>query len=139
MLNAARTASQFQKALKKDAKVLDAEEVLKRITKIPAEMLRINAGLLESDKDADFLVVDLSSPNMTPTRLESVVENLIWASAGNEIHSVVANGEILVENYKYLKVNKEKILKNIQSLAEKFEIFKKNVEVKKVTGAYGTS
>ena len=135
MLNAARTASQYQKALHKDAKVLDAEEVLKRITRIPAQMLQVNAGTLEQGKDADFLVVDLSKPNMTPTRLETVVENLIWASAGNEICSVVANGEILIDNYKFLKVNEQQILQSIQNLAEKFEKYKNSITVKRVTGA----
>ncbi len=137
MLNAARTASQYQKALTKNAKVLDAEDVLKRITKIPAQMLQVNAGILEPGREADFLVVDLSKPNVTPTRLETVVENLIWASAGNEIYSVVANGEILIDNYEYKKVDDKKILSNIQKLADKFEVFKNKTQAIKATGAHG--
>ena len=137
MLNAARTASQYQKALNKNAKVLDSEEVLKRITRIPAEMLGLDCGVLESGKEADFLIIDLSKPNLTPTRLESVVENLIWASAGNEIRTVVANGEILIENYEFLKVDKNKVLQNIQKLADLFEEFKTKNVPQKVTGAHG--
>ena len=136
-LNAARTASQYQKAFTKNANVLPAEEVLKRITKIPAEMIKVNAGILEPGKDADFILIDLSKPNLTPTRLETVVENLIWASAGNEIRTVVANGELLIDSYEYLKIDKNQILTNIQCLADKFEIFKKKIEISKVTGAYG--
>ena len=137
MLNAARTASQYQKAFTKNAMVLNSEEVLKRITKIPAEMLRINSGILEEGKDSDFIVVDLSRPNLTPTRLETVIENLIWASAGNEIISVVANGEILVNNYEFIKVDKEKILQDIQTLSELFENYKNKIVALKVTGAHG--
>jgi 5-methylthioadenosine/S-adenosylhomocysteine deaminase len=139
MLNAGRTASQFQKALTKNAKVLDAEEILRRITKIPSEMLQLNCGILEPNKDADFIIVDLSKPNLTPTRLETVIENLIWASAGNEIHTVVSNGYILVENYQFQKVDSEKILRDIQLLADKFETFKNSTMAKKVTGAHAIS
>jgi 5-methylthioadenosine/S-adenosylhomocysteine deaminase len=137
MLNAARLASQYQKALNQDAKVLDSEEVLKRVTRIPAQMLRLNCGVLEQSKDADFIIIDLSVPNMTPTRLETVIENLIWASSGNEIHSVIANGKILVENYEFRQVDKNQILNDIQILAEKFEDYKNKSKARKSTGAHG--
>lgn len=137
ILNAARTASQYQKAFTKDAKVLNSEEVLKRITRIPAEMLQLNCGVLVKEKDADFVIVDLSKPNLTPTRRDTVVENLIWASAGNEIRTVIANGEILIDNYEYLRINLEKILSDIQKLANLFEEYKSKNPSKKVSGAHG--
>ena len=82
-------------------------------------------------------MVELSKPNMTPTRLETVVENLIWASAGNEIASVVANGQILIDNYSYLKVEKGEILQDIQKLADLFEAYKNKAVATKATGAHG--
>ncbi|MHA2364270.1 MAG: amidohydrolase family protein [Candidatus Hodarchaeales archaeon] len=132
MLNTARLASQYQKAYHKNAKLLTAEDVLRRITKIPAEILKINAGVLKSGKDADFIIADLNVPNLTPTRLETVVENLIWASAGNEISYVVANGIILRENYKFITMDKTQIQKDIQLLADLFEEYK--MTAKKISG-----
>ncbi|MHA1448886.1 MAG: amidohydrolase family protein [Candidatus Hodarchaeales archaeon] len=118
IINAARLASQYQKAFHRDAKLLKAQQVLEMITVIPAEVLRLNAGSLNPGKDADFIIVDLSVPNLIPTRLETVVENLIWAANGNEIKHVVANGKILVENYLFKTLDKHQILKDVQKLAE---------------------
>lgn len=36
---------------------------------------------------------------MTPTHLENCIENLIWASAGNEAQYVISCGVELVKNY----------------------------------------
>lgn len=136
MLGAARLASQYQKALHQNARLFDAEEVLTRVTNIPASLLRVNAGTLEVSKDADFIMIDLSVPNMTPTRLETVVENLIWASAGNEIVHVIANGNILKENYKFISLNEKEILQDIQKLADLFEEYKKTANKITGTGAH---
>ncbi|MFQ5980556.1 MAG: amidohydrolase family protein [Candidatus Heimdallarchaeota archaeon] len=136
MLAAARLASQYQKAFHRNAKLLNAEDMLKRITAIPAEMLQINAGTLEPGKDADFIIVDLSRPNLTPTRLESVVEALIWASAGNEISHVIAKGKTLVNNYKFITLNRDQILKDIQTLAELFEEYKGRAKTIQGTGVH---
>lgn len=139
MLSAARLASQYQKAHHQDATLLKAEDMLKRITLKPAEMLGINAGVLEPEKDADFIIVDLSVPNLTPTRKETVVENLIWASAGNEIKHVVANGKILVEDYKFLTMDKDVVLADIQKLADLFEDYKQTAQQVSGTGVHKKS
>ncbi|MFX0117365.1 MAG: amidohydrolase family protein [Candidatus Hodarchaeota archaeon] len=136
MLAAGRLAAQYQKAFHKNARILNAEEILSRITTLPAEMLQINAGTLERGKDADFIVVDLSKPNLTPTRLETVVENLIWASAGNEIAYVVAKGKLLVDNYQFTELDQQRILKDIQSLAELFEEYKRTAKKVRGTGVH---
>jgi 5-methylthioadenosine/S-adenosylhomocysteine deaminase len=136
MLSAARLASQYQKAFHKDAKVMEAEDVLQRITSKPAEMFGINAGTLVKGKDADLIIVDLSKPNLTPTRLETVVENLIWASAGNEISYVIANGHVLIDEYQFKSINKDEILKNIQKLADLFEEYKVSAEKISGTGVH---
>lgn len=136
MLAAARLAAQYQKAFHQNAKLLNAEELLIRITKMPAEVLQLNAGTLEPGKSADFIIVDLSKPNLTPTRLETLIENLIWASAGNEISHVVAKGKMLLDNYEFATLDKEQILEDIQTLAELFEHYKQNVNQIKGTGAH---
>ncbi|MCY3413688.1 MAG: amidohydrolase family protein [Candidatus Heimdallarchaeota archaeon] len=137
ILAAARLASQYQKAFNKDAKVMKAEDVLLRITKIPADILRLNAGTLEAGKDGDFILFDLNKPNMIPTRKETVVENLIWASSGNEIRDVVANGKLLLENYAFLTLEYESVISDILKLADLFEKYKEGKEVALETGIKG--
>ncbi len=135
MLSAARLASQYQKALNQDATVLGAEEVLQMITTIPAEMLGINAGSLEIGKDADIIMVDLSKPNMVPTIKETVLENIIWASAGNEISYVIANGKTLIDNYAFTTVDIKELNHKMQDLAKVFEQYRVNASKIKGTGA----
>ncbi len=128
-------ASQYQKALNQDARVLGAEQVLQMITTIPAEMLNINAGSLEVGKDADIVMVDLSKPNMVPTIKETVLENIIWASAGNEISYVMANGKTLIDNYDYATIDIRELNNQMLELALIFEDYRKQASKIKGTGA----
>ena len=136
ILSAARLASQYQKALHKNAKLLPAQKVLEMITVEPAKMLRLNAGSIDAGKDADIILLDTSRPNMTPSKIENIVENLIWASDGSEVKYVVANGKMLLENKKYKTIDSEKVLHDIQDLSEKFEIYRKKAKKIKGTGVH---
>jgi 5-methylthioadenosine/S-adenosylhomocysteine deaminase len=134
ILNAARVAAQFQKAYHKDATVMTAQDVIERITTIPSQILGYNTGSLEAGKIADICVVNLSYPNLTPTRIDNVVENLIWAASGNEINYVISNGELLINNYKFTHVDVPKLLTQIQELSEMFYEYKLKVSARKATG-----
>jgi 5-methylthioadenosine/S-adenosylhomocysteine deaminase len=126
ILNAARLASQYQKADHKDARLLPAGEVLEMITVVPAGMLRLNAGSLKVGKDADFILIDLSRPNLTPTLADNVVENIIWASDGSEVQWVVAGGRILKDNYRFVTLDEERIKKDLLQLCQRLIDYKKN-------------
>ena len=134
ILNAARVAAQFQKAYHSDATLMTAQDVLEKITIIPSQMLGYNTGSLETGKIADICVVNLSYPNLTPTRIDNVVENIIWAASGNEITYVISNGELLVDNYKFVHVNLVKLLAQIQELSEMFYQYKQQFTAQKATG-----
>ncbi|MHA2105498.1 MAG: amidohydrolase family protein [Candidatus Hodarchaeales archaeon] len=133
IINAGRLASQYQKALHQNAKLLPAMEVLKLITIEGAKLLKVNKGSLEPGKDADMIIVDLDYPNLVPTRVETVVENLIWASNGDEISYVIANGKILKDDYEFTTVNREELLYKVQLLSEMFGEYKKTA--KKIFGS----
>ena len=134
ILNAARLASQYQKALHKDASLMTAQDVLERITIIPSQILNYNTGSLSPGKLADITIVDLSAPNLTPTRMDNVIENLIWAANGNEISHVISNGEIVIENYKFVNIDLTKLLSQIQELSELFFAYKQIKTARKATG-----
>lgn len=135
MINAARVAAQYQKALNQNANVLPAQKVLEMITIEPAKILNINAGSLEKNKKADLIIVDIEKPNMIPTRLDTVTENLIWASSGNEIKYVVANGKILVDNYEFKTVDTKKLFKEINELSKLFGEYTISKKPSRETGA----
>ena len=118
ILLAAKSAAQYQKALLQDASFLTSDVLLRKITVEPAEFLRLNTGSLESGKDADMVLIDLNRPNLIPSRLDNVVENLIWASDGSEIKTVIANGEVLKLDYRFTLLDFETIVKEVQLLSE---------------------
>lgn len=136
MLMAAKLASQYQKALLQNARLLPSQKLLEMITIEPAKFLRLNTGSLEEKKDADLIFLDLSAPNMTPTRLDNLVENLIWAANGNEIKYVIANGKILMYDGKFITLDEEKIKTEVQELSELFIEYRKTAKEIKGTGAH---
>ena len=132
ILLAAKSAAQYQKALHQDASFLTSDVLLRKITVEPAEFLRLNTGSLESDKDADMVLIDLTRPNLIPSRLDNVVENLIWASDGSEIKTVIANGKILKLDYRFTLLDFETIVKEVQLLSEMLTDYM--ITAKKITG-----
>ncbi|HOO77823.1 MAG TPA: amidohydrolase family protein [bacterium] len=117
ILSAAKLASQYQKALNQNARLLPAQQVLEMITVLPARFLGINAGSLEPGRDADVVLVDLDRPNLTPTRVDNVVENLIWAADGSEVRWVIANGRLLKDDYRFVVQDEEKIKAEVMLLS----------------------
>ncbi|MBN2054409.1 amidohydrolase family protein [bacterium] len=136
ILAAARLASQYQKALHQDASVLPAQQVLEMITVVPAGMLGLNAGCLSPGRDADLVLIDTATPNLTPTRLDNCVENLVWASTGAETRYVMANGELLVDDYQYVKLNRDEILDQVQELSERMAAHIRRAPEIRGTGAH---
>ena len=134
IINAARVAAQYQKAYHKNATLMTAQAVLERITIIPAQIVGFNVGSLKPGKIADIVVIDLSVPNLTPTRKDNVIENLIWAANGNEVKYVISNGELVIDNYRFTHVDVKTLLEQIQSLAEIFYEYKQKVNAQKATG-----
>ena len=136
ILAAARLASQYQKALHKRAQNLPAQQVLEMITLDAANMLRIPAGSLEPGKVADLVLVDLRRPNLVPTRASNVVENLIWASDGSEVRFVVADGQVVKDDYRLTTVDVDDVGGKIQRLAERLDRYKAENAELRGTGAH---
>jgi 5-methylthioadenosine/S-adenosylhomocysteine deaminase len=111
---------------------LTSDVLLQKITVEPAEFLRLNTGSLETDKDADIVLIDLTRPNLIPSRLDNIVENLIWASDGSEVKTVVANGKVLKLDYRFTLLDFETIVKEVQLLSEMLTDYMKTA--RKITG-----
>ncbi|MBI5368524.1 MAG: amidohydrolase family protein [Planctomycetes bacterium] len=135
MLGAARLAAQYQKALHRDASLLPAQQVLELVTAAPAAMLGFNAGALEAGKDADLILIDTRRPNLSPTRLDNVVENLIWASDGSEVRYVVASGRVLKEDYRVTTLDAQKVIDDVCRLAELAFSWRRRAGAVRGTGA----
>ncbi len=140
ILAAARLAAQYQKAFHQDATLLKAQDLLEMITHIPAEILRLNQGELREGMNADWIIVDLEKPNLTPTRLDNLMENLIWAADGSEISTVVSRGRLLKEHFRVKEfldgTEPRLIMKAVQKLSEAFAEYRKTAPSLKGTGAH---
>jgi 5-methylthioadenosine/S-adenosylhomocysteine deaminase len=132
ILLAAKSAAQYQKALHQDASFLTSDVLLQKITVEPAEFLRLNTGSLESGKDADMVLIDLTRPNLIPSRLDNIVENLIWASDGSEVKTVVANGKVVKLDDRFILLDAETIANEVQLLSELLAEYMKTA--KQITG-----
>ena len=108
IIAAARAAAQYQKAYHKDATLLKSEQLLEMITVVPSAILKKNQGELTVGKQADFVLLDLDKPNMIPTRLDNVMENIIWAADGSEIRTVVARSRVLKDDGVILPLSMER-------------------------------
>lgn len=136
ILAAARLASQYQKAFHKNSTLLPAQKVLEMITIDPANILRLNVGSLETGKDADIVLIDLRHPNLVPTTIDTVAENLIWASDGSEAQYVIAAGKLLKDNYAFTTIDQHDVLDKMQRMADYFATYRSNLAAFKGTGAH---
>ena len=140
ILAAARLAAQYQKALHRDATLLPSQQLLEMVTSVPAKMLRLDQGELAAGKLADFVVVALDRPNLTPTRLDNVMENLVWAADGSEVDTVVSRGRLLKHDGKVLALADgtlpQAILDAVQLLSERFAAWRATAPELRGTGAH---
>jgi 5-methylthioadenosine/S-adenosylhomocysteine deaminase len=140
ILAAARLAAQYQKALHQDATLLPAQQLLEMITVVPAGFLSLNQGELAPGRQADWVLLDLNRPNVVPTRLDNVVENLIWAADGSEVDTVVARGRVLKAGGRILPFadgsTAEQIMATVQTLSERFAEHRASAAELKGTGAH---
>ena len=127
ILAAARLAAQYQKAFHQNAALLPSQQLLEMITVEPARILGLNQGQLAPGRQADWVVVGLDRPNLVPTRLDNVMENLIWAADGGEVDTVVAAGRALKEAGRVLPfmdgTSAEEVKEAVQLLSEHFAVY----------------
>jgi 5-methylthioadenosine/S-adenosylhomocysteine deaminase len=140
ILAAARLAAQYQRAKHQDATLLGSQQLLEMITSIPAGILRQNQGELAPGRQADWILLDLDRPNLTPTRLDNLMENIIWAADGSEVSTVVARGRVLKEGGRILPFadgsDPAGIRAAAQRLSELFAEYRRTAPDLRGTGAH---
>ncbi len=140
ILAAARLAAQYQKALHQDATLLKSQELLEMVTSVPAGILGVKQGELAPGWQADWILMALDRPNLTPTRLDNVMENVIWAADGSEIDTVVARGRVLKQGGRVLPFadgsTPAHVMAGAQRLSELFAEYRRTAPELRGTGAH---
>jgi 5-methylthioadenosine/S-adenosylhomocysteine deaminase len=141
LLAAARLAAQYQKALHQDATLLPSQQLLEMISVAPSRILGLNQGELAPGRQADWLLLDLARPNLVPTRLDNLTENLLWAADGSEVDTVVARGRLLKHDGEILPfldgTRPREVMAQVQALSEWYAEYRSSAPELRGTGAHG--
>ena len=122
MIEEMKIAALLQPAVKHDASVIRAEDVLEMATVRGAKALGLEreVGSIEVGKKADIIVVNYWDPKLMP--LNDPVSHLVYAAHGDDVKHVIVDGKVIMRDRKVLTMDEDKVLENVQKHArELFE------------------
>ncbi|MGG0717999.1 amidohydrolase [Robertmurraya massiliosenegalensis] len=82
-------------------------------------------GSLRKGKKADIILIDMERPNLTPvitSPIRNIVPNLVYSARGNEVETVIVDGNIIVENGVMLTVDEKEAIKEAQEAANQISL-----------------
>lgn len=111
----------LQKVTLKDPTVLPAFTVLKMATVNGAKAMGLyDADVLDINKKADLIEIDLSRPNMRP--LNNIINNIVYSGSKDNIKMTMINGKILYLDHKfYIDEDIEKIYEKMEEITLRIE------------------
>lgn len=111
-------ASLIHKGASLDPTVVDAYQVLKMATVNGAKALGLNnVGKIEKGYLADIIILDLDKPHFYPKH--NLISNVVYSAQGSDVDTVIINGEILMQNREFTKLDFEEIKFNIDRIYKK--------------------
>lgn len=102
--------------------VMPAQKVLDLATLGGAEALNLSkeTGSIEKGKKADLILIDLKNPNLIPIHnSNTLISNLVYSVKGENVNSTIVNGEFLMKDRKFIKLNPEKIYEKAEEAVKK--------------------
>ena len=100
----------LQKLRQRDATVVPAESVLEMATLGGARALGLAdlVGSIEPGMRADLIVIRTDGPHWTPN--VNWISNLVYASSGADVDTVIVDGELLMEGREMTQLDEERII-----------------------------
>jgi 5-methylthioadenosine/S-adenosylhomocysteine deaminase len=96
MFDEMRDAAMVGKLAADDASAVAAETVVEMATAGSAAALGIDSGRIEPGANADFAVLDLETPHLTPAH--DLVSHLAYAATGADVRHTVCDGQVLMRD-----------------------------------------
>ena len=123
IFNEMKLTALFNKIRYRDPTVMPAWEVLRMATIEGARALGLadTIGSLEAGKQADLILVDLQTPNLTPVLtdpIRNIVPNLVYAATVKEVDLVMVGGRVLVRDGCLLHADEASVRAEAQEAAE---------------------
>ena len=105
---------------------LTAEQTFKMATSEGAKALGWGKklGTLELGKRADIIALDLKHKAFCP--LYNPISSIVYSALGDEVSFVMCEGQVLMQDYKFKTLDKERIFKQAQFYQNKVKEFLKN-------------
>jgi len=113
MFEVMKFASLIHRAVRVDASLQQAPDVLRMATRNGARGLGIDAGELSPGKKADVIVVDTRSQMFTPLMPGSkdhVFSHLVFAANGSCVETVVIDGQVVYEDREFQTIDEDEVL-----------------------------
>ncbi len=122
MLEEMHIGSIVAKGQSGDALAMNAREAIKMATINGAKALGIDntVGSLEAGKKADIIMFNQSSPFFLPE--SELCNNIVYSASRNELEMTMADGKVLMERGKLLKLSHEKLAREFEESAAKLII-----------------
>lgn len=115
MFAAMRLASYLGKVWRFDSTAVNAPDIYASATKIGADILGIDAGVIAEGKLADLCLIDLQRPEMVP--VHDLTSNLVYSASGSFVDTTIVDGRILMQGGKV--EGEEEIIANARRTAER--------------------
>jgi 5-methylthioadenosine/S-adenosylhomocysteine deaminase len=98
-----------------------AREVLRMATVRGARSLQLGdaIGSLEVGKKADLVLYDLATQAFTP--LNDPVRQLVYSETGQSVHTVLVNGEVIMENGQLLTIDEADVLREAADIGRSLQ------------------
>ncbi len=112
-------ASIVNKCVNHDAVSVPAETAIKMATINGAKALGVEKelGSLEVGKKADIILIDLKKPHLCP--LNNPLSAICYSAQSSDVHTVMVDGKILMENYELKTIDIEKAMYEAEEAARK--------------------
>jgi len=123
IFNEMKLTALFNKIRYRDPEVMPAWEVLRMGTIEGAQAIGLDhrIGSLEAGKLADFILVDVNTPNILPiidAPVRTLVPNLIYAGTGKEVQTMVVGGRMVMRDREVLTLSESEVRDEAQHQAE---------------------
>jgi 5-methylthioadenosine/S-adenosylhomocysteine deaminase len=114
-----KLCSLLHKSHRWDASVLNAQKCFDLATIDAAKCLGAEKqlGSIEVGKKADLVVIDCSTPGMTPTTQDNAVANLVYAGPSRAVRDTMVEGKFIIRDWKATTVDEKKLLRKAEEAA----------------------
>jgi 5-methylthioadenosine/S-adenosylhomocysteine deaminase len=115
MFEVMKFASLMHRAVRVDASLGQAPDIVRMATKNGNKGLGIDAGELSPGKKADVILVDAQSQMFTPLMPGDkghVFSHLVFAANGSCVETVIIDGQVVYEDREFTTIDEEEVLRN---------------------------